>query len=300
MKPLGGSELLYNNLIKLTGTDWQQQVNLIMSFCTYTHLDPSRLNVVWQHLYTDQGALVGMDHPDWLAAVDHFVYVSDWQLDQFKNKYNIDHLDNRVIKNAINPIEFKPKSKDRIQLIYTSMPQRGLEVLLDAFEMLNRNDVDLTIYSSNIIYGKNYDPKDNAQQLFHRARSMKNVFYKGYALNQAVRKSLQNSHILAYPSTFPETSCLSAIEAGAAGCKIVTTDFGALPETCGDWATFVPYTEDREELAKNYAEALNLAIDNYESECYNIQEQSDWFNETYSWDRRAEEWKRFFEEICVK
>ena len=300
MKPLGGSELLYNNLIKLTGTDWQQQVNLIMSFCTYTHLDPNRINVVWQHLHTDQGALVGMDHPDWLAVVDHFVYVSNWQLDQYREKYNIDHLDNRVIKNAINPIEFKPKSKDRIQLIYTSMPQRGLEVLLDAFEIMNRDDVDLTIYSSNIIYGKNYNPQDNAQQLFHRARSMKNVHYKGYALNQAVRKSLQNSHILAYPSIFPETSCLAAIEAGAAGCKIVTTDFGALPETCGDWATFVPYTEDREELTKNYAEALNLAIDNYESECYNIQEQSQWFNDQYSWANRAEEWKRFFEEICVK
>jgi glycosyltransferase involved in cell wall biosynthesis len=241
-----------------------------------------------------------MDHPEFLAAVDHFVYVSDWQLDQFKNKYNIGHVNNHVIKNAITPIEFKPKPKDRIQLIYTSMPARGLEVLLDAFEIIDRDDVDLTIYSSNIIYGKTYNPADNAQQLFHRARAMKNVYYRGYALNQAVRKSLQTAHILAYPSTFPETSCLSAIEAGAAGCKIVTTDFGALPETCGDWATLVPYIEDRQALTKEYAQALNTAIDNYESECYNIKEQSDWFNETYSWDRRAKEWKQFFEKICAK
>ena len=300
MKPLGGTELLYNNLVKNLGTDWQQQVNLILSFCTFTHLDPNRINVLWQHLYTDQGALVGMDYPEFVSAINYYVYVSNWQLKQYQEKYNIADTNSRVIKNAINPIEFKTKPQGRIQLIYTSMPARGLEVLLDAFELMDRDDVDLTIYSSNIIYGKNYDPKDNAQLLFHRARAMKNVYYRGYALNQAVRKSLQNSHILAYPSIFPETSCLAAIEAGAAGCKIVTTDFGALPETCDQWATFVPYTEDRKALTEEYAKTLNSAIDNYESECYNIEEQSQWFNEAYSWANRAEEWKRFFKEICVK
>jgi glycosyltransferase involved in cell wall biosynthesis len=300
MKPLGGTELLYNNLIKNLGGDWQQDINLILSFCTFTHLDPRRLNVIWQHLYTDQGALVGMDHPDFLDAVDHFVYVSDWQLAQYREKYSIDHLDNRVIRNAITPIEFQPKPKDRIQLIYTSMPQRGLEVLLDAWEIIDRDDADLTIYSSNIIYGKTYNPRDNAQLLFHRARNMKNVYYKGFAMNQAVRKSLQTSHILAYPSTFPETSCLAAIEAGAAGCKIVTTDFGALPETCAGWATQIPYTEDRRDLTERYAQTLNSAIDNYSTDCYNIEEQSRWFNDYYSWQNRAEEWRRFFEEICVK
>jgi glycosyltransferase involved in cell wall biosynthesis len=129
---------------------------------------------------------------------------------------------------------------------------------------------------------------------------MKNVYYKGFAMNQAVRKSLQTSHILAYPSTFPETSCLAAIEAGAAGCKIVTTDFGALPETCAGWATQIPYTEDRRDLTERYAQTLNSAIDNYSTDCYNIEEQSRWFNDYYSWQNRAEEWRRFFEEICVK
>ena len=92
---------------------------------------------------------------------------------------------------------------------------------------------------------------------------MKNVVYKGYAMNKAVHKAVQQAHILAYPSIFEETSCLAAIEAGAAGCKIVTTDYGALKETCGDWASYIEFTPNRRELVQNYAELLQKEIDNY-------------------------------------
>ena len=100
---------------------------------------------------------------------------------------------------------------------------------------------------------------------------MKNVVYKGYAMNKAIHKAVQQAHILAYPSIFAETSCLTAIEAGAAGCKIVTTDYGALRETCQDWATYVDFTTNRQELVNNYAETLKKEIDNYTPECYNTQ-----------------------------
>lgn len=117
---------------------------------------------------------------------------------------------------------------------------------------------------------------------------MKNVIYKGYAMNKAIRLALQQSHILAYPSIFPETSCLAAIEAGAAGCKIVTTDFGALPETCWEYATYVPYTMDHRALAHTYAQALTETIDTYQNNMYN---QSNWFNTQYSWENRKHEWE---------
>jgi glycosyltransferase involved in cell wall biosynthesis len=126
---------------------------------------------------------------------------------------------------------------------------------------------------------------------------MKNVVYKGFALNKAVRKAVQDAHILAYPSIYEETSCLAAIEAGAAGCKIVTTNLGALPETCDKWATFVDYKygDDLKELSKNYADVLNTEINNFQTT--NIKEQSDWFNNYYSWNNRAEEWNNLIEQI---
>lgn len=302
MKPMGGSELLHKNLLKYVGNNWESKINLILSFTDLRFLDSSRINVVWQHLYTDQGAAQGMHYPVFTDKVDHFVYVSNWQKQQFDLHFGVEHLNNHVIKNAIEPIEFIEKPKDKLRLIYTSMPDRGLEILLEAWRILNRKDIELVVYSSNIIYGKGYSDsrKGLYDQLFHRCKTTPGIVYKGFALNQAVRKALQYSHILAYPSTYPETSCLAAIEAGAAGCKIVTTDFGALPETCDKWANFTAYTDNFKNLAESYAVNLNQAIDNYQSQAHNIQEQSVWFNSYYSWAKRAQEWTKFFNDICEK
>lgn len=302
MKPIGGSELLHNNLFKYTGRDWEQHINLVLSFCNSSIVDANRLNVIWQHLHTDQGAIQGMWDPTFVNSIDHYVYVSNWQLNEFKKVLPIEHLNNHVIKNAIEPIEFKEKPRDKIRLIYTSMPDRGLAILLEAWRIINRKDIELVVYSSNIIYGKGYSDSRRGQydQLFNTCKTTPGIVYKGFGMNQAVRKALQTAHILAYPSIYPETSCLAAIEAGAAGCKIVTTDFGALPETCGGWATHVPYTENFQELAENYANVLNKSIDNYWLDSYNIVEQSQWFNNSYSWTNRAQEWQNFFNKICVK
>lgn len=302
MKPIGGSELLHKNLIKYVGNSWEQDINLILSFTDPNAIDFSRLNVVWQHLYTDQGAAQGMRYREFTDHIAHYVYVSNWQLEEFKKTFDVYEVSNHVIKNAIEPIEFKEKPKDKIRLIYTSMPDRGLEVLLEAWRIMNRKDIELIVYSSNIIYGKGYSDSRSGlyDQLFNICKTTPGISYKGFGINQAVRKALQGSHILAYPSIYPETSCLAAIEAGAAGCKIVTTDFGALPETCDSWATYVPYISNFSDLAENYAGILNKSIDSYWSSSYNLEDQSRWFNDYYSWARRAEEWKTFFNKICVK
>lgn len=303
MKPSGGTELLYNNLIKYTGVDWQQQINLILSACHTQLLDTNRINVLWQHLADDQEAIRGMTYPEFVNRIDHYVYVSEWQRRLFSR---FDHGPGTVsvIKNAIEPIEFKEKPTDKIRLIYTSTPNRGLAVLLDAFKILNRKDVELTVYSSNIIYGKSYSDQTRLrdEQLFYRCQTTPGIVYKGYAMNKAVRQALQRSHILAYPSIYAETSCLAAIEAGAAGCRIVTTDLGALPETCDKWASYTEYRygDNLTKLAENYAETLDREIDLCQTSAYNLQEQSDWFNETYSWTNRSQEWINFFNIICAK
>lgn len=299
MRPMGGSEILYHNMIKYVGVDWQSKINLILSITHPDHIDRSKKNVLWQHLYTDQGAAQGMTVPQFTELVDTYVYVSEWQLQQFVEHFSAGIYHNTVIKNAIEPIPFITKPTDKIRLVYSSMPDRGLEVLLDAWQILNPKDVELVVYSSNIIYGKGYSDsrKGLYDHLFHRAKTTPGIIYKGYAMNQAVRKMLQQSHILAYPSIFPETSCMSAIEAGAAGCKIITTDFGALPETCNGWAELVPYCADHKQLAENFAQVLKSAIDNYETTSYNIKDQSDWFNEYYSWQNRSQEWKNLFNQL---
>ncbi len=303
MKPQGGTEILYNNLVKYVGLDWNQHINLIVSTCKPEFIDPNRMNIVWQHLAYDQPNIIGMAYPEFIQQIQHFVYVSEWQKREFECRFATNLSQNHVIRNAIDPIEFKERPQDKIRLIYTSTPNRGLRVLLDAWKILNRSDVELIVYSSDVIYGTGYAAQRAREhaELFHRCKTTPGIIYKGFATNKAVRQALQSADILAYPSIYEETSCLAAIEAGAAGCRIVTTNLGALPETCDNWARFVDYSygDDLDLLAEKYAQVLDEEIDLVKKNSYNLKEQSLWFNNQYSWERRAQEWKEFFKK-CVE
>lgn len=298
MTPKGGSELLFQNLQKYLGLEELSKINLVLSVCNQNFLSKDKPNILWQHLSYDQENVQGMLTDNFTQNVNQFVYVSNWQFERFQEYFNAPISNAQVIHNAIEPIDYIEKPKNKLKLIYTSTPWRGLEVLLEAFKLLNRDDIELDVYSSTVIYGKHFMP--NAYDyLFNRCRATKGINYKGYATNKAVRKAVQSAHIFAYPSIFEETSCLSAIEAGAAGCKLVITDYGALKETCENYATYVQYQDNRKDLIHSYAEVLNQEIDNYWNNA-EFKQQSDYFNNRYSWVSRKDDWNNLIENICAK
>jgi len=299
LPPMGGSDIMLAGLKKHVDID-AYNVNIIMSRCEESQLVDDKTNILWQHLSYNEPLTDGMKNKFFTRAVDAFVYVSHWQHEKFRYYYHIP-LDNAVvIKNAIEPIEFIPRPKgEKIRLIYTSAPFRGLNILLDAFEMLNRDDIELYVYSSTIMYGTGYDNEyaNLYETLFARAKSMRNVHYMGYAPNEEVIKALQGAHIFAYPSTFEETCCLAMIEAGAAGCGLVTTNIGALPETGSEFATLAPIQIDEQKITAVYAKALESAIDSYWGKQDIYKYQSDFFNNFYSWDKKAQEWDNLLNKL---
>lgn len=300
MKPMGGTEILFENLKVVLGNEWNQNINLMLSTCRHEYIAEDKINILWQQLSYDQQNVQLMRDQSFVDKVDYFIYGSNWQFEKFRYFFNIPENKSRVIKNAIRKIEFVPKQKtEKIKLIYTSTPWRGLEILLDAFEKLDRDDVELDVYSSTIIYGKGYQQMTQGMydELFDRARKMKNVNYMGYATNEGIRKAVQRAHIYTYPSIFEETSCLSALEAGAAGCDLLVTNFGALYETCSEWATYVPYTSDKDVLADRYAKELNRRIDNYRHDDPIHERQSMFFNNFWSWQNRIPQWRDLLSEL---
>lgn len=301
--PKGGCEILLKNLYKYVDVP-SYNTKIIMSACSSFILDSSQKNVVWQHLNTDESSVVGMGDNQFKENVDAFVYVSYWQYQKYCEHYGSPFNKSFVIKNAIEPIEYigKPKG-EKVKLIYTSTPWRGLDILLGAVDLLNetRDDFELDVYSSTIIYGSGFDEKNKEtfQKLFDKAEEMKNVNYIGYASNDDVKTAVQGAHIFAYPSIFEETFCMSMVEAGAAGCQIITTALGALPEIGSTYARYMPLKETREDLIIAYAKELEQAIDDAKTsflERYR-EEQSEFFNKYYSWETRKHEWVKFFESL---
>ena len=275
--------------------------NLILSRCTEDQIDLNKKNIIWQHLNYNEPLTQGMLNKFFLRSIDAFVYVSHWQYEKFRYVFSCPTENVYIIKNAIEPIEFIERPKgEKIRLIYTSAPFRGLSILLDAFEILNRDDVELDVYSSTIMYGSDYHKVHSAlyEDLFNRAASMKNVNYHGYATNEQVIKALQQAHIFAYPSVFEETCCLAMIEAGAAGCSIVSHNLGAIYETAAEFGRLLPVRVDEKLMAKQFASALNEEIDGYFNNIDRLKIQSDYFNRHYSWEKIQAQWSSLLLDIA--
>lgn len=298
----GGSEILREKLYKYTDIESREDINLILSTPNYAKVKFTKKNILWQHLnYTDE-TLGMLKDQAFVKSIDAFVYVSHWQYEKFRYVYQTPTHNSYVIKNAIDPIEFKEKPKgEKLKLIYTSTPFRGLDVLLDSFELIDRDDVELDVYSSTMVYGTGYanHTGDQYEQLFQRARDMKNVNYMGYTPNEEIHKALQKAHIFAYPSIFEETMCLSMVEAGAAGCEMITTDLGALFETGSEYAKMIPIQSTKELLVQKYSRVLNESINNYwnKDNQDKLKEQSDFYNKYYNWDKRKEEWNILLDKV---
>lgn len=300
MNPKGGTEILKEQLIAQLPEESLDGINLIGSICHPSLVKEDKINILWQHLSYDQPNVRLMQDRKFVDSIDYFIYVSHWQYNKFREIYKIPEYKSFVIKNATHAFDTVEKQKDnKIKLLYTSTPWRGLAVLIKSIEILNktREDFEVDIYSSTKIYGSKFDEneKDKFEALFDKCKNTPNVNYLGYADNDSVRAAVQRAHIYAYPSIFEETSCLAVIEAMSAGCHVVTTNYGALPETCGEFATMIEFDSSGQNLIERYAETLNSVIDNYKNNLYkdDLEMQIKYYNKNYSWETRIQEWKNF-------
>lgn len=295
MNPRGGTEILLGNLRKWVDRNYLDKINLIVSQCNPQLLRGDKPNVLWQHVDTNQGVAQGLRDPSFVDRLDAIVFVSNWQMEKYITEFHLPRNRCTVIRNAVESVELLDKSKTGpLKLIYTSTPWRGLEILIESFKLLKSSNIQLDVYSSTVIYGKDFMP-NQYEWLFNRCRQTPGVNYRGYAANKAVIKACGASHIFAYPSIFAETSCLAAIEAAAAGCKLVLTDLGALPETCGDWAAYT--RNDLNGLTERFADLLETEIGNYWNNYGQLVEQVKYFNSVYSWQIRKTEWIKLINQL---
>ena len=301
--PLGGSELQWNALFDRFPAKLLENKNLIKSICDPRWLKKDKINILWEQLSYSEPFVQNLKDRKYVDQVDWIIFNSHWSYNQFRMHFQIPEYKTRVIQNFVPPFPY-PLKKDnsKIKLIYTSTPWRGLAILMRTVEMLNekRKDFEVDIYSSTLLYGSEFHKLNEKkyQSLFDKCKEIPNINYKGLGSNEEVRQALKKSHILAYPCIFEETSCLAAIEAMAAGCKVVTTNYGALPETCGRFARYICFEPHAQRLIDSYTEVLNEEMDNIftEKTRNSLQLQADHYNTEWSIETRLKEWEAFLEQ----
>ena len=297
----GGSESQLRFLLKYLPDESFKDINLILNSTNHDLIERDKINVLWVHHFVNQKEIQNLGSKDYVDKLDWIVFNSNWNFEKYVYQFKIPESKSIVIRNAIEKIDFEKKPKDKISLIYHTTPWRGLVHLLKVFKNLNLENVELNVCSSTIIYGKKFDDQlgKKYENIFNECKNTKNVNYSGFLENKKIIELLKNMHIFSHPSIWPETSCISAIEAMASGCEVVTTNLGALYETCSPFATFVGFDRNFDNLEKKYSKTLLKSIKNYWSnENQNrLKLQSEVINATYSWDVRSVEWKNFFNEI---
>ena len=304
MKPYGGTEIQLEYLHKYVDKDLLNKVQITTSVPEKTPIDPTKINVLWVHNSYDQPNL----YPWFKNKLNHrkydwYVFNSHWTYEKYRLMFDIPTDISVVIKNGFDDdlivkSEFKPKEK--LKLVYTSTPWRGLDVLLKAMEQIKTDKVELDIYSSTQIYGDAFKKVNDDQfiKLYDKAKSLKYVNYKGYIDHKELMKVLHTYDCYVHPSTFEETFCLAAMESLAAGLVAMTTDLGALYETCAEFPIYVPYLKDKEALAKQFAGAIDMLPDLISNVDENrIKFQMQYYRQYYHWNVIKTYWERFLNGI---
>ena len=295
----GGSENQLKLLLKYLPDESFKDINLILNNTDHDLLEKNRVNVLWMQHFINQKEAKNLGSKDYVDKLDYIVFNSNWNFEKHVYQFKIPENKSIVIRNAIEKIDFKEKSKDKISLIYHTTPWRGLVHLLKIFKNLNFENVELNVCSSTKIYGKKIDSVlgKTYENIFNECKKTKNVNYFGFLENKKIIDLLSKIHIFAYPSVWPETSCIAAIESMAAGCEVVTTNLGALYETCSPFGTFVNFDRNFDNLEKEYSKVLSNSIKDYWSDKNQnkLELQRKTINKTYSWNTRSVEWKNFFD-----
>ena len=296
----GGSENQFRLLLKNLSDEDFKDINLILNNTDRNLIEKNKINILWMHHFINQKEAQNLASKKFVEKLDHIVFNSNWNFENHTKYFDIPKNKSIVIRNAIEKINFNEKPKDKINLIYHTTPWRGLSILLKVFKKLNLKNVELNVCSSTIIYGKKFDSilGKKFENIFEECKNTKNINYFGFMENKKIIELLKKMHIFANPSIWTETSCVSAIESMAAGCEVVTTNLGALPETCSSFGTFVNFDKNLDELEKNYSKILLNSIENFWSEKNQkkLKLQIEKINSSYSWDVRSMEWKNFFNE----
>ena len=293
----GGTEMMRSQLYSRVDPDLLDKFQIICSRVRW--IDPKKPTILWCHDTWDDPESQHLKEEERRARFEKFVFVSNYQLSTYNLALQVPYAQSFVMQNAIEPIELKDKNKDQIKLIYHTTPHRGLNVAVAAIMELAKNygdKIHFDVFSSFEAYGWK-DRDKEFEDLFNNIREHPQMTYHGYQPNEKVREALQEAHIFAYPSIWPETSCIAAIEAMSAGCQVVCPNFAALPETTANFATMYQWSEDIQFHANVFANMLNAAIQNHYDE--NTQRkllyQKNYTDNFYNWDLRANQWTGFLQ-----
>ena len=259
----GGTEIAKRKLASIIDPALLDNFQIICS--RPRELQEDKVRIFWCHDLPEDPESKKFQDKKFQDSFHKFVFISNWQYQRYQLFHGIPYDDKSVVlETGIEPAPETcfNKPEGPIRIVYTSTPQRGLEILIPVFKKLTEihSDIHLDVFSSFKIYGwedadKQYEP------LYEQIRNRPQMTYHGFVPNAELKEHLNKSHIFAYPSIWYETSCRAMLEAMSAGLVCVHPNLAALPETSGSLNVMYQLDlENKNHHANRFASYLNASI----------------------------------------
>lgn len=162
------------------------------------------------------------------------ICLTEWQKNEYYSKYP--QLTNKIslINNGINPDLFKynVKNKKPNKFIYSSCSERGLSIILDLWPQILEYmpDAELVISSYNK-FPKNKE--DEKMKII--IDSYDNIRHLGKLKREQLYEEMSTAEYWFFPSIFPETSCITALEMLMSEVICIYYPFAGLPDTIKEY-----------------------------------------------------------------
>ena len=205
----------------------------------------AKVKVLWVH-----DVHVGDDWENDLFHFDRVYCLTRWHKGYFESMYpHIDPTKIQITRNGIDPSRFADLDwrKKQASFVYSSSPDRGLDVLMDLWPSIKtlRPEATLDVYYGFETWRKLL--KENKRGLAvvdylqGRVESMaaEGVTYHGRVGQKELAEAHKKALIWLYPTKFCETYGITALEAQAAGSCVITSKLAGLTETASKWDSLI-------------------------------------------------------------
>jgi glycosyltransferase involved in cell wall biosynthesis len=215
----------------------------------------------------------------WADHVHGCVCQTQWHADEYARKYPTLQSKLRVINNGIDVATIGGREKIRNRFIYTSRTERGLARILDLWPDIIAAMPDATLVISNYVP---FPCNDDERRMQSRIASLGDCIRHIGPLNtEQLYAEMGAAEYWLYPTDWPETSCITAMEMLASEVICLYYPVAGLTETMGGCGIQVAPGGEVDAL-------LRIASDETKKEA--LRRQGRAYAESCSWSNRAQQW----------
>jgi beta-1,4-mannosyl-glycoprotein beta-1,4-N-acetylglucosaminyltransferase len=220
----------------------------------------------------------------WSNKIDGCICQTEWHVNLFKTTHP--ELEGKLyaINNGIETKKFEFNNKKiSNRFVYSSCPERGLEKVLELWPSILKElpDAELIICSYNK-FPKN-DHEKTLEKIIKCNTSIKHV---GCLSKTELYSLMYSSEYWLYPTGWPETSCITAMEMLASEVICIYYPIAGLTNTLGDYGIPIGQGEELTTI-------ISLTNDNDKKN--QIRARGKEYAITCDWKNRAVEWCKLLE-----